>query len=182
MKKMTIIGILIAVAIASILVYTTAQKAREINIQKSVLINAQMATVFNEVLYLENFPKWSPFLEADPTQQVEVKGSDGQVGAQYHWLGNGGKDVGYQEIKEVEPFKFIKMECDIQKPFKAKPVFEYRFETVGHQVKVTQDFHLKSSFMSAFFMSAFGVVKDMEKTNERGMELLKIVAEGERED
>ncbi len=69
------------------------------------------------VVYLENFPRWSPFYEADPTQIIEVKGKDGQTGVQYHWDGNKGKDLGYQEITVIKPLEYIKMECDIQKPF-----------------------------------------------------------------
>ena len=51
--------------------------------------------------------------------KTEVKGKDGQIGAQFHWNGNKGKDLGYQEITEIKPLEYIKMECDIQKPFKA---------------------------------------------------------------
>ena len=71
-------------------------KLKALDIQKTVRIKADLQTVFNQVAYLENFPNWSPFLEADPEQQIEVRGTDGQVGAQYHWTGNGGKDLGYQ--------------------------------------------------------------------------------------
>ena len=78
-------------------------------------------------MYLKNFTKWSPFYEVDPKQKTEVKGNDGQVGAQFHWNGNKGKDLGYQEIKEIKPLAYIRMECEIQKPFKANPTFEYSF-------------------------------------------------------
>lgn len=157
--------------------FATAQKLRDIQIQKQVLIDGSLAAVFEQVALLKNFPNWSPFLEADPSQKVEVKGTDGQVGAQYHWVGNKGKDVGYQEIKEIKQLEYVKMGCDIQKPFTATPVFEYRFEQVGDQVKVTQDFYLQSGSVDAFFMWLFGAKKNMEKMNQRGMELLKAAVE-----
>ena len=69
------------------------------------------------------------------------------------------------------------MQCDIQKPFKATPTFEYTFSQTNNQVTVTQDFNLTSGFMDAFFMGIFGVKKDMEKMNARGLALLKIASE-----
>lgn len=173
-----ILSAIIIVLVACIGIgFAKAQKLRDIHIQKQVLINSPLDKVFEQVVFLKNFPKWSPFLEADPSQKIEMKGTDGQVGAQYHWLGNKGKDVGYQEIKEIAKLKYIKMGCDIQKPFTAKPTFEYHFEQVGNQVKVTQDFRLQSGSMDAFFMWLFGARKDMEKMNQRGLELLKTVVE-----
>ncbi len=152
-------------------------KMKKINIVKSVTINAPENEVFDMVKYLENFPKWSPFLVQDPSQKYHVTGNDGTVGAQYHWEGNKGKDLGYQEIVKIEEGKFIGMRCDIQKPFKAKPTFDYSFEKVKGGVKVTQDFNVTSSATDAFFMWLFGAKKAMAKTNQQGMDLLKEVLE-----
>ncbi|MEM7039030.1 MAG: SRPBCC family protein [Bacteroidota bacterium] len=153
------------------------KKKRHIQIQKEVLIEGSLEDVYRQVVYLNNFPNWSPFYEADPDQKIEVKGTDGTVGAQYHWEGNKGKDLGYQEIKVIKPLEYVRMECDIQKPFTAQPVFEYSFEQVGDNVKVTQNFDLEVGKMDAFFMWMFGVKKKMEKTNARGLELLKQTVE-----
>jgi len=154
-----------------------ASKLKTVQIKKSVTINGTMDEVFGMVKYLNNFPKWSPFLEQDPEQIYEVKGTDGIVGAQYHWEGNKGKDLGYQEIVKVETNKFIAMKCDIQKPFKAQPTFNYSFEQTSNGIKVTQDFKVESGLADAFFMWLFGAKKGMEKTNQQGMALLKKVVE-----
>jgi len=69
------------------------------------------------------------------------------------------------------------MECDIQKPFKANPTFEYSFLEKGGLIEVTQDFKLESGLVDSFFMWLFGAKKDMKKMNARGMELLKITCE-----
>jgi len=176
MKKM----LLIIIGVVLILLgfgLNNAKKLQEIHIQKKVTINANINKAYNNVAYLKNFPKWSPFLEADPSQKIKVTGNDGTIGAKYHWEGNNGKDLGYQEIKEIQPYKYIKMVCDIQKPFKANPKFEYSFTDNGNSVTVTQDFNLKSSLLDAFFMGIFGAKKDMEQMNARGLELLKLNTE-----
>ena len=173
MKKMILIIIASTLVIFLAFGFYNASKLQEIHIQSSATINAEIQTVFDNVVFLKKFPKWSPFFEADPAQKTEVKGTDGQIGAQFHWNGNQGKDLGYQEIKEIKALEYIKMECDIQKPFKANPTFEYSFVQTGKLTKVTQDFKVKSALVDAFFMWLFGAKKDMAKMNERGMELLK---------
>ena len=177
MKKMIITTIVIGIVLFLGIGFYKASKLKHINIQKTVHINADYQTTFDNVLYLKNFTKWSPFYEADPKQKTTIKGTDGEIGAQFHWDGNGGKDLGYQEIKEMKPLRYIKMECDIQKPFKANPTFEYSFSKNGNKIKVTQNFNLKSGLVDSFFMWLFGAKKDMAKMNARGMELLKIASE-----
>ena len=101
------------------------------------------------------------------------RSTDGQVGAQYHWDGNGGKDLGYQEIVKVDSLNFVGMQCDIQKPFVAKPTFDYSFKETANGIEITQDFKLESGIADAFFLWLFNAKSGMEKTNEKGMELLK---------
>lgn len=154
-----------------------ANGLKSIQIVKTVSINGSKQEVFDMVKYLANFPKWSPFLAEDPDQKYEVKGRDGTVGAQYHWDGNKGKDLGYQEIVKIEEGKFIGMQCDIQKPFVAKPTFEYYFSETDNGIEVKQDFKLESGLVDAFFMWIFGAKAGMEKMNQQGLDLLKIAVE-----
>jgi Polyketide cyclase / dehydrase and lipid transport len=154
-----------------------ASGLKNIQIIESVTIKGSKQEVFDMVRYLNNFPKWSPFLLEDPTQKVEVKGTDGTVGAQYHWVGNGGKDLGYQEIVRIDTFSFVGMRCDIQKPFVAKPTFEYYFRETPDGIEVKQDFKVESPLIDAFFMWVFSAKEGMRKTNVKGLELLKKAVE-----
>ena len=172
----TIIGSLILLLL--IFGLYKANGLKKITIIKTVQIAGTKENVFDMVKYLDNYPKWSPFLAQDPSQKYEVKGTDGTVGAQFHWNGNKGKDVGFQEIIAIEPFKLIQMKCEIQKPFSAKPLFNYNFKEIEHGVEVTQVFSLESGLIDAFFMWLFGAKSEMEKTNQQGLELLKKAIEG----
>ncbi len=154
-----------------------ASGLQSIQIVKTVVVKGSKQEVFDMVKYLNNFPKWSPFLEQDPSQKYEVKGTDGTVGAQYHWDGNKGKDLGYQEIVKIEEGKYVGTKCDIQKPFVAKPTFEYYFSETPNGIEVKQDFNVQSGLIDAFFMWLFGAKKEMEKTNQRGLDLLKKAVE-----
>lgn len=172
MKKV-IIGIVLAIIAFIAFGFTQASALKNIQIVKSVTVKGSKQEVFDMVRYLNNFPKWSPFLAQDPAQKYEVKGTDGSVGAQYHWNGNGGEDLGFQEIVKIDTFRFVGMKCDIQKPFVAKPTFDYSFKETPQGIEVTQDFKVESGSVDAFFMWLFSAKKGMETTNEQGLQLLK---------
>ena len=170
----TIISIIALVLIAFVgFGLYKASGLKSLQIVKKVTIKGSKEEVFDRVRYLKNFPKWSPFLAQDPNQKYEVKGTDGTIGAQYHWNGNEGKDLGYQEIVKVDTFSFVGMKCDIQKPFVAKPTFDYYFTETANGIEVKQDFKLESGLIDAFFMWLFGAKAAMEKTNQQGLDLLK---------
>jgi len=154
-----------------------ASALKSIQIIKTVTVKGSKQEVFDMVKYLGNFPKWSPFLAQDPAQKYEVRGTDGTVGAQYHWDGNKGKDLGFQELVKLEEGRFVGMKCDIQKPFVAKPTFEYYFTETAAGVEVKQDFKLESGLVDAFCMWLFCAKAEMEKTNAYGLELLKKAVE-----
>jgi hypothetical protein len=178
MKKKMIITVIAIILVAFIAFgLYKANGLTTIQIVKSVTIKSSKNEVFDLVRYFKNFPKWSPFLEQDPTQKYEVKGEDGNSGAQYHWEGNKGKDLGFQEIVKIDTFSYVGMKCYIQKPFVAKPTFEYYFTETANGIEVKQVFKLQSGLIDAFFMWLFGAKSEMEKTNQRGLELMKKVAE-----
>jgi hypothetical protein len=178
-KKMITIITVIFCALGIFLAFGFYKSAdlKNIQIVKKVVVKGSPQEVFDMVRYLGNFPKWSPFLAQDPTQKYSIKGTDGAPGAQYHWDGNGGKDLGYQEIVKVDSLNYVGMKCDIQKPFEAKPTFEYYFKETANGIEVTQDFKVESPAVAALFMWLGGAKAEMEKTNETGLGLLKKAVE-----
>ncbi len=175
--KMIITIIIAAIALFLAFGFYQSSALKNIQIVKSVTISGSKQEVFDMVRYLGNFPKWSPFLAEDPSQKYEVKGTDGTIGAQYHWDGNGGKDLGFQEIMKIDTFNFVGMQCDIQKPFVAKPTFDYSFKQTENGIVVTQDFKVQSGAVDAFFMWLFGAKAGMEKMNQTGLDLMKKAVE-----
>jgi hypothetical protein len=172
-KKMIILSISLVILSCAVWIVVKTNQHKTIYITKQLTVKSSTNKAYDMVKHLSNFPKWSPFLVEDPTQKYEVKGKDGHIGSQYHWEGNGGKDVGYQELVELTENKHIGMQCSIQKPFTSSPVFDYTFYPVKDGVRIQQDFRLKSSFGNAFFLWMFGVKKKMSETNQLGLDLLK---------
>jgi hypothetical protein len=165
----------IAIAIIGFLAFGMfkASNLKSIEIETSTTIKGDKQTIFNRVKNLKEFPKWSPFLLQDPTQKYEIKGTNGAVGSQYHWVGNGGEDVGFQEISKIKEGSFIGKKCDIQKPFVAKPTFEYNFTETANGINVKETFKLESGQVDAFFLWLFDAKAEMIKTNQQGLDLLK---------
>ncbi len=172
-KKMILTTIALAIALFIGFGLLKAKELTSLQIVKVITIKGARSDVFNMVSHLKNYPKWSPFLVQDPTQQYEVKGVDGTIGSQFHWSGNGGKDLGFQEVVKLDSLNFVGIKCDIQKPFVAYPTFDYTFTDTAEGVQVTQDFKLESGLVDAFFMWLFGAKGEMEKTNAQGLDLLK---------
>ncbi|MEO0731577.1 MAG: SRPBCC family protein [Bacteroidota bacterium] len=177
-KTMTILLVSLSLlALAAAYGFHRSASLRSITLDNTVTIDGTTTEVFDMVRYLENFPRWSPFLEQDPTQEYEVRGVDGTVGATFHWNGRGGKDIGYQEIVRIEPNQYLEMRCDIQKPFVAYPTFAYSFKDTPQGVRVSQHFTVESGAVDALFMWLFGAEAEMDATNARGLELLKKAVE-----
>jgi hypothetical protein len=173
MKKKIISVVVVALIAFLSFGFYKASGLKSIEITTSTTIKGSKQEIFDMVKYLGKFPKWSPFLAQDPTQKFEIKGTDGAIGSQYHWEGNNGQDLGYQEIVKIDTFNFIAKKCDIQKPFVAKPTFEYYFTENADGVLVKEVFKLESGLMDAFFLYLFGAKAEMEKTNKQGLDLLK---------
>lgn len=179
MKTKMIIGMISGAILLFLAVgWYQASKLQVIEITRSITIHAQQEKVYGMISQLKNYPQWSPFLAQDPIQKYTVKGNDGTIGAEYHWEGNKGKDLGYQEIVRLEPDDFVGIQVHIQKPFKADPTFDYTLSNSGNNTEVVQNFKLESGLVDAFFLWLFGVKKEMGATNQQGLDLLKKACEG----
>lgn len=155
----------------------SAQKA--ITIISQVWIEGDQETVFNKLRSLAQFTDWSPFLVNDPEQKNWVEGVDGQIGSSFHWQGTAEKSEGFQRLAALTEQNYLRMECEISKPYKSQPVFEYTLQEKEGQVQVVQTFTLKASGFNRFMMSLFGVKRKMKAINQMGMERLKNAIEKE---
>lgn len=157
-----------------------------INAQKKVIsittveyINASKKDVFNMIKQLERYPEWSPFLITDPKQKHNVTGENGEIGSTFHWEGVTEKSKGHQTLDSLNTNKYLRMSCEIEKPFKGSPVFEYKIVETENGVKLIQDFNLRLSRFSNFMTKLFGVKKKMIASNKLGLKRLKELIEKE---
>lgn len=166
----------IALLIFPLAINVQAQK-KAIKITSKVIIDASQAETFNLLRSLERFSEWSPFVVTDPEQKNHVTGVNGELGSTFHWEGVAEKSEGFQTLVAMEAEDYLRMECQIAKPYKSQPVFEYQLTPKAAGVEVVQTFTLQSSGFSRFMMGLFGVKKKMSAMNQLGMDRLKALLE-----
>jgi uncharacterized membrane protein len=172
-KMFMFIGIALG-AIVLIAAVLAAIAPRKVDTQNKVTIHASKQVVYDQLRHLSRFPSWSPFLVADPKQKNWVTGTDGAVGATFHWDGVAEKSKGTQQIMSLVENSRVSLKCNITVPFVALPTFDYTIEAQKDgSVVVTQDFSTDLGVPGNIFGMLFGLKKQMNTTNQLGLDLLK---------
>lgn len=86
MKALKLVGIALVVLVILVAVAVLIQPS-EGHIEKSIVINAPVHTVFKEVNSFQNFNEWSPWAAMDPSATYTYEGPDRGVGAKMNWEG-----------------------------------------------------------------------------------------------
>jgi len=105
-KAIKIVGIVV-VAIVALVAIVGAFLSPKSHMERSIVVNAQPATIFQQINSFKNFNKWSPWMEKDPNTKTTLEGPESGVGAKMSWVseevGNGS-----QWIIESEQDKHLK--------------------------------------------------------------------------
>ncbi len=151
---------------------------KELNIEKTILINKSVAEVFDYIKYVKNHDNFSVWAMMDPDMKKEYRGTDGQVGFVYAWDSSKDKNVGAgeQEIKSIVPGKSIEFELRFKRPFedvsKALMIVE---ASSGSQTRVQWGFYSTMKFPMVLMKPVFK--KMMGGALEKGLGNLKAVLE-----
>ncbi len=93
-KALKIVGIVI-VGLVALIAIVAAFLSPKSHVERSIVINAQPAAIFQEINSFKNFKKWSPWAEIDPNAKYSFEGPETGVGAKMSWtsendnVGNG---------------------------------------------------------------------------------------------
>lgn len=147
---------------------------KELNIEKTVVINKPVNEVFDFVKYYKNHDHFSVWNRMDPDMSKTYKGTDGEVGFVYRWESNKSKNVGTgeQEIKKIETNKYLESELRFLAPRQDTAYAKFWFESVnGTQTQVKWGFYSRMKFpfnvMKPLFANMLG------KATEKGLSDLK---------
>jgi uncharacterized protein YndB with AHSA1/START domain len=171
-----IILIAIVVVIAAVLIYA-ATKPDTFSVQRSATIKAPPEKIFALVNDFNQWPKWSPWEEKDPTMQRTHSGAPAGKGAVYEW--NGNKDVGQgrMEIIQSSPPSQISIKLDFLKPFEAHNIADFSFTPDGDATVVKWVMHGPNPYLGKL-MQVFMDIDRMVGTDfEAGLAKLKTAAE-----
>lgn len=180
MKILKIIGIAL-LSLLLIAVIAASVMSPSAHMERSIVVNAPPAAVFQQLASFENFNKWSPWAKMDPEAKQTLEGPPVGVGAKMSWdgpeTGKGSQwTVEYEENKRVKnAMAFEGMEGEI--------FAEFVLEEVPEGTKVIWHYDSdvsKTGFINASvtkFFNAFILKSMLGKQYEEGLADLKQIAE-----
>lgn len=175
-KVVIILGVALGAVVLTVVILGLVAPKR-ISVKSTQFIRASKQQVFDQIRFMKNFPKWSPFRQQDPDQKYVISGIDGQIGATFSWEGVKERSKGSQKIIALSGNSIIKIQCNITEPFQSAPTFDYAIIEKEGGVEVVQDFDTAMPFPANVFGLLFGLKAKMAETNQQGLELLKQVSE-----
>jgi uncharacterized protein YndB with AHSA1/START domain len=170
-KILTVVGILILLVLI-----VPAFLPSKFSMSRSIEINAPVNTVFTRLTDLNEYVKWNPFPEEDPTNTADVSGTG--VGSSLIWKGEKTGE-GKMTIASIEPEKKIAVKMDFYKPMSGEGMVHWITEPKSDsatEMVWTFDQDL------TYFMRYFGLVMDkmMGKHFEKGLLNYKTLVEASK--
>lgn len=140
-------------------------------VDESIEIDASPDRVYDVVADFGTWTKWSPWLCAEPTAQVDVTGPPATIGSCYSWVG---EVVGHGEIEHVQlsPNKSIQDEIRFFKPFKSKATVGFEVEPL-HDNKSKITWSMNGNLPWFLFWMKSSMTSMISMDYERGLKMLK---------
>lgn len=139
-------------------------------VSESIDISASVEQTRAALIDYQEWPKWSPWLCAEPDAALEFRGSAGEIGHGYNWdgkvVGAGGMD-----LTGVKPDSLI-MDLNFLRPFKSSAKVDFSLQAVSDSsTRVTWAMDSKLPFFMFFWVDMFK--KMIGNDYQRGLKLLK---------
>ncbi len=171
-----LIGVAVVIALLVILI---AIQPAAFRIERSILVNAPPATVFEQVNDFRAWAAWSPWDKIDPNLQRTYSGPPSGPGTAYAWIGNSKVGQGNMTLTDSTPPERLRLRLEFLKPFKATNTAEFTFKPQVDQTLVNWAMAGRRNFA----MKAFGLLMNFDKLVggdfEKGLVALKAVAESQ---
>jgi len=148
-------------------------------VKRSIEINTSAPVIYNQLIKLENFNRFSVWSQEDSSAVYTMTGTDGTVGAATSWKGSpliSGE--GRIEITELVPNRKVAHKLSFTKPKKGKAgsVFDL-LETNKNKTTVTWTFTMATPRPWNIFNLLYSIDKQMGKDFEDGLKALKTMIE-----
>lgn len=145
-------------------------------IERSTTIYAPRDTVYEQVRFFKHFHAWSPWSKIDDSMEWSIEGADGEVGAVYHWKGNGDVGAGRQIIRAITPGR-IDIDIDMEKPWKRIVPTWFELKEKGDSTEVIWVYDMYVPFPWNGMAMLTDVNSFVGKDFERGLGNLKKLCE-----
>ena len=173
---MTIIYVILV--IVAVLLIIPLFISKDMNYEKSILIDASINKVWKNVSSLSAMDQWSPWNAKDPGMERSLSGIDGEVGAKQSWVSEK-KDVGEgsQTIVGVEEPKQLFTKLEFIKPFKSEADAYVKLKEEGSGTMATWGFESQMAYPMNIMKLFMNFEKNMDKDFGAGLSKLKSISE-----
>ena len=168
-----LVSVIVTVALLSFFMATSQR------VEKSITINAPASVVFEQLVKLENFNKWSVWNREDSSVQHTITGIDGTPGAATSWKGHPEiSGEGKMEISSIEKDKKVTHTINFFKPRKNKAESALALtETDPGVTKLTWQFTIATPRPWNIFNLFYSMDKERGKDFDEGLSFLKNLIE-----
>lgn len=177
MKVLKIIGITVLSIMVVVLISVAVMSPRA-HLERSIVIKAQPAAVYEELITFKNINTWSPWSKLDPNMKTSYEGAESGIGSKMSWVSEDPNvGSGSQWIMEAEENKRVKSGLsfgDMEGRFNAEFILEPTTE--GTKVTWTYDGDVSNTpAMNAAMGKVFNLFTDsmLGPQYEKGLESLK---------
>jgi hypothetical protein len=176
-KKILLGAIVVIVLVVVIFCALVAMQPTHYHIERSAMMNAPAATVFNQVNDFHKWDAWSPWAKLDPNMKTSYEGARSGTGAVYAWTGNDQVGQGRMTITDSKPGELVKIKLEFIKPWTATNATNFMFTPQGNQTAVKWTMDGDNTFLG----KAFGLFMNMDKMVggdfEKGLAQMKTITE-----
>ena len=160
---MWILAATLAALLLAALIFLALQQG-SFTARRSLEIDASPEAVFEAIVDLRSWPKWSPWLLHEPGAQIEYSDDCSSEGGWYSWDGN---IVGAGKLTHVgiRPGRSVLQQIEFQRPFKASNEVHWDIENNGETTRVSWEMSGRMPFLMRFMN------KRMEASIGRDFEL-----------
>ncbi len=147
-------------------------------IKRSVTIKAPAAVVYEHLIKLENFNRWSVWNNQDSTVKNTITGTDGMVGASSSWMGDPAiSGEGKIEIITAEENKTVSHTIRFVKPKKRNALSTFDLDEKNGYTTLTWNFDMATPRPWNIFNLLYSLDKQVGKDFDAGLAALKTTVE-----
>jgi hypothetical protein len=153
-------------------------KAPEYKVERSIVIHAPRAIIWNQISNWKQFNNWNPWYALDSSARYQFTGIDGATGSSVSWKGNADIGTGSLRTWRQKTMKSVEAELEFVEPWQNKADITLTMDGPDGQVEVSWIMRGKQTLIErSFFLFMGGMENKMGPDFQRGLEALKQVCE-----
>lgn len=169
--------LLVLAALVVILIAVVYTRPADFRYERSIVIAAPPAAIFEHVDDLTRWQNWSPWEKLDPQMQRTFSATPRGAGATYAWKGNSDVGEGVMTIVDSNPSERIAMLLEFKEPMAATNQVEFRFTPNGDTTTVVWAMSGRNNFVARAFDLVMSIESMISKDFDKGLASLKDLVE-----